>query len=280
MTTPDQRLRDVGSAGIETVFAVTGLLLVLFFVVGGMRVVNSNGDVSAAARAGARAAATARTSGQANSDAVAVVTNMLAGRGVACTGRTRRERERRRCAGQRRHGDGHLQRVAERRRDRRLSWQPQRDRQRSRIRRHSEGRRMSEAHDTDDNAPESRDRGETMLMTVVLITFLLLGSWTLISASQQWGARRDVQAVSSAAARAGAQVSEVEVRGGSVTIDPARRHHERRRCCQRRDTRAVSVNGLTVTVIATGSVDYRVPGARVPGRSQRHRLRRPYAASR
>jgi Flp pilus assembly protein TadG len=86
MTTPDQRPRDVGSAGIETVFAVTGLLLVLFFVVGGMRVVNSNGDVSAAARAGARAAATARTSGQANSDAVAVVTNMLAGRGVACTG--------------------------------------------------------------------------------------------------------------------------------------------------------------------------------------------------
>ena len=86
MSAPDQRLRDVGSAGIETVFAVIGLLLVLFFVVGGMRVVNSNGDVSAAARSAARAAATARTSGQANSDAVAVVTNMLAGRGVACVG--------------------------------------------------------------------------------------------------------------------------------------------------------------------------------------------------
>lgn len=78
--------RDTGSAGIETAFAVTALLLVLFFVVGGMRVVNSNGDVAAAARAGARAAATARTSGQASSDAGAVVSNMLADRGVACSG--------------------------------------------------------------------------------------------------------------------------------------------------------------------------------------------------
>lgn len=79
-------LRDEGSAGIETAFAVTGLLLVLFFVVGGLRIVNTNGDVSAAARAGARAAATARTSGQAASDATAVVDTMLAGRGVACSG--------------------------------------------------------------------------------------------------------------------------------------------------------------------------------------------------
>lgn len=77
---------DVGSAGIEAVFAVTALLLVLFFVVGAMRIVNSNGDVAAAARAGARAAATARTSGQASSDAATVVANMLTGRGVACDG--------------------------------------------------------------------------------------------------------------------------------------------------------------------------------------------------
>jgi Flp pilus assembly protein TadG len=86
VNTRETTTRDVGSAGIETAFAVTGLLLVLFFVVGGMRIVNSNGDVSAAARAGARAAATARTASQANSDATAVVTNMLAGRGVACVG--------------------------------------------------------------------------------------------------------------------------------------------------------------------------------------------------
>lgn len=78
--------RDAGSAGVETSFAITALLLVLFFLVGGMRVINTNGDVAAAARAGARAAATARTTGQANADAAAVVSNMLASRGVACSG--------------------------------------------------------------------------------------------------------------------------------------------------------------------------------------------------
>ena len=81
---------------------------------------------------------------------------------------------------------------------------------------------MSEALNDPGCERELRDRGETMVMTVLLITFLMLGSWTLISASQQWGARRDVQAVSSAAARAGTQVTEAEVRGGSVTIDPSR----------------------------------------------------------
>ena len=121
-------------------------------------------------------------------------------------------------------------------------------------------------HGTDDNAPESRDRGETMLMTVVLITFLLLGSWTLISASQQWGARRDVQAVSSAAARAGAQVSEVEVRGGSVTIDPSLAEGRAAVVLAASGyTGSVSVNGLTVTVVATGSVDYAFPAPGFPG---------------
>lgn len=82
----DRLLRDAGSAGLETAFAVTALLLVLFFVVGGMRVITSNGDVAAAARSGARAAATARTAGEANTDAATVVANMLASRGVACSG--------------------------------------------------------------------------------------------------------------------------------------------------------------------------------------------------
>jgi Flp pilus assembly protein TadG len=125
---------------------------------------------------------------------------------------------------------------------------------------------MSEAHGIDDNPSESRDRGETMLMTVVLITFLLLGSWTLISASQQWGARRDVQAVSSAAARAGAQVSEVEVRGGSVAIDPSRAEGRAAAVLAASGyTGSVSVDGLTVTVVATGSVDYAFPAPGFPG---------------
>jgi Flp pilus assembly protein TadG len=105
-----------------------------------------------------------------------------------------------------------------------------------------------------------------MVMTVVLITFLLLGSWTLISASQQWGARRDVQAVSSAAARAGAQVSEFEVRGGSVSIDPSRAEGRAAAVLAASGyTGSVSVNGLTVTVVATGTVDYAFPAPGFPG---------------
>lgn len=77
---------DRGGAGIETTFAVIGLLMVVFFVVGGMRIVNTNGDVSSAARSGARAAATARTPAQAQSNAQTVVSNALADRGVACSG--------------------------------------------------------------------------------------------------------------------------------------------------------------------------------------------------
>ncbi len=55
-----QHGRDVGTGGVEVAFAVTALLLVAFFVTGALRTTNAGGDVAAAARAGARAAATAR----------------------------------------------------------------------------------------------------------------------------------------------------------------------------------------------------------------------------
>lgn len=77
---------DDGGAGVETAIAITGLLLVLFFVVGGMRIVGANGDVSSAARAGARAAATARTPSQADDAARSVIVASLGDRGVACSG--------------------------------------------------------------------------------------------------------------------------------------------------------------------------------------------------
>ena len=86
MSTAELDARDAGSAGIETAFAVTALLMVLFFVVGGMRIVGAGGDVSSAARSGARAAATARTPHEAHGDARAVVAEALTGRGVACSG--------------------------------------------------------------------------------------------------------------------------------------------------------------------------------------------------
>jgi Flp pilus assembly protein TadG len=78
--------RDRGTAGVETAIAVTALLLVAFFIVGALRITNSGGDVQAAARAGARAAAVARTAGEGQSVAVCVVQTALANRGVACSG--------------------------------------------------------------------------------------------------------------------------------------------------------------------------------------------------
>lgn len=124
---------------------------------------------------------------------------------------------------------------------------------------------MKRGDENREDRVRSKDRGETMLMTVVLITFMMIGSWTLLSASQQWGARRDVQAVSSAAARAGAQVTEAEVRGGSVTIDPARaRDRANAVLAASGYTGSVSVSGLTVVVTASGSVDYAFPAPGFP----------------
>ena len=110
----------------------------------------------------------------------------------------------------------------------------------------------------------SGDDGDTMLMTVVLLAFLMVGAWALISGSQQWGARRDAQAVASAAARAGAQVSEVEVRGG-LSIDSGLASQRANRVLSASGyTGSVSVNGAVVTVQATGAVDYAFPSPGFP----------------
>ncbi len=77
--------RDRGSAGVEAALAVTALLLVAWFTVGALRVTTTSGDVGAAARAAARAAATSR-SGDAVGVARSVVDQTLADRGVACAG--------------------------------------------------------------------------------------------------------------------------------------------------------------------------------------------------
>jgi hypothetical protein len=64
--------------------AVTALLLVGFFIVGALRLVGSGGDVDAAARAAARAAAASYDIGAASATASKVAGDVLAGRGVAC----------------------------------------------------------------------------------------------------------------------------------------------------------------------------------------------------
>jgi Flp pilus assembly protein TadG len=79
-----ERPGERGSAGVEAAVAVTSLLLAGFFIIGGLRIVGSGGDVSAAARAGARAAAAAPDLGAANRAASKVAVEVLAERGVAC----------------------------------------------------------------------------------------------------------------------------------------------------------------------------------------------------
>jgi Flp pilus assembly protein TadG len=69
---------------VEAGVAVTGLLLVGFFVVGALRVVGTGGDVDAAARAAARAAAASYDTGSASAAASKVAGAVLADRGVAC----------------------------------------------------------------------------------------------------------------------------------------------------------------------------------------------------
>jgi hypothetical protein len=64
---------------------------------------------------------------------------------------------------------------------------------------------MAIDHATHAAAPP-RDRGDVILTTTVFVAFLMFGAWALVSAGQQWGARRDAQASAAAAARAGAQV--------------------------------------------------------------------------
>lgn len=73
-----------GSAGVDAAIAITGLLMMLSLVVGGLRIVGTDGDVDAAARAGARAASQTYDASSGQSAATAVVEDALAARGIAC----------------------------------------------------------------------------------------------------------------------------------------------------------------------------------------------------
>jgi len=105
-----------------------------------------------------------------------------------------------------------------------------------------------------------RDRGDVMAMTTIVVVFLMLSAWALISASQQWGARRDVQATAAAAARAAAQVGPDEIRAGVVGIDPiAAEARASVIFAASGHTGSVTVDGVTVTVTAVAPVTYAFP---------------------
>ncbi|HWL44553.1 MAG TPA: pilus assembly protein TadG-related protein [Ilumatobacter sp.] len=113
--------------------------------------------------------------------------------------------------------------------------------------------------------PATRDRGDTMLMTTIIVAALMIGAWALVSAGQQWGARRDAQAVAQAAARAAVQVSAVEVRGGQVVIDPVLAGQRAADVASASGyTSVLAISGTTVTVTVTGAVDYAYPAGGFP----------------
>lgn len=108
-----------------------------------------------------------------------------------------------------------------------------------------------------------RDRGDTMLMTVVLLPFLVLATWALVAGVEAWGHRRDVQGAASAGARAAVQVEADEVLAGR--IEPA--------AAQRRVDQvlagygysgAVTVDTWSATVSVSAAVGYGFPAPGFP----------------
>jgi len=79
-----ERGHERGAAGIEMGIAVTGFLLATFLVVGGLRITTAKGEVAAAARAGARAAAQSYEISAATTAAHQVANDALGDRGIAC----------------------------------------------------------------------------------------------------------------------------------------------------------------------------------------------------
>lgn len=109
-----------------------------------------------------------------------------------------------------------------------------------------------------------RDRGSVMPMTTILIAFLMLSAWALVSAGQQWGARRDAYAAAAAAARAGAQADPELLREG-IIVDP---DGATARAMQVLDAAGYSgsvvVDGESVTVVVSGGVEYSFPAPGFP----------------
>ena len=78
------RVAERGSSHLTVAFAMAILLGMLLLMVGGMRIIGTNGDVEAAARAGARAASQAYEPAAGGAAADRVVADALDDRGVAC----------------------------------------------------------------------------------------------------------------------------------------------------------------------------------------------------
>ncbi len=109
------------------------------------------------------------------------------------------------------------------------------------------------------------DDGSVMPMAVILVGFLMIASWALISASQQWAARRDAYATAAAAARAGAQADTEALRVGGVIDPDAAVARAEAILAASGHTGEVTVDAETVTVVVNVDVDYAFPSPGFPG---------------
>jgi Flp pilus assembly protein TadG len=106
--------------------------------------------------------------------------------------------------------------------------------------------------------------GSVMPMATIFVIFLMIGGWALVSASQQWGARREVHAVAASAARAGAQGDPNALRTGGVIDPDIATERARAILAASGYNGTVSINGATVTVTVTAAVNYAFPSPGFP----------------
>jgi Flp pilus assembly protein TadG len=103
-----------------------------------------------------------------------------------------------------------------------------------------------------------------MPMATIFVIFLMIGAWALVSASQQWGARREAHAVAASAARAGAQGDPNVLRTGGVLDPDIATERAQQILVASGFTGTVSIDGATVTVTVTAGVDYAFPAPAFP----------------
>ena len=121
---------------------------------------------------------------------------------------------------------------------------------------------------TQPERPNSRrrrgDDGSVMPMATILVVFLMIAGWALVSASQQWTARRDTHAVAAAAARAGAQGDTNQLRNGGVLDPDAATQRAQAIIAAAGYHGTVTIDGANVTVSVTRPVDYAFPSPGFP----------------
>jgi hypothetical protein len=104
-----------------------------------------------------------------------------------------------------------------------------------------------------------------MPMAAILVAFLMIGAWALVSASQQWAVRREAYAVAAAAARAGAQADPDALRAGGLLNGDTAAARAQAIIVASGYRGTVSVDGTSVTVTVSAAVGYSFPSPGFPG---------------